>query len=103
MVGGYAILEARSPEEALAGARRVADIHIEHDVLRLIFLTCHPALPPESRAALTFRLVAGLITQEIARAFMIKDSTVGQRISRAKKPLVGKDLARRRAGSVWCG
>jgi len=67
--------------------------HIEDDVLRLIFLTCHPALPPESRAALTLRLVAGLTTQEIGRAFLIKESTVGQRISRAKKALVGKDLA----------
>ena len=66
--------------------------HIEDDVLRLIFLTCHPQLPPESRAALTLRLVAGLSTQDIARAFLAKDSTIGQRISRAKKSLVGADF-----------
>ncbi len=66
--------------------------HIEDDVLRLMFLTCHPALPPESRAALTLRLVGGLSTQEIARAFLVKDATVGQRISRAKKTLVGVDF-----------
>ena len=61
--------------------------HIEDDVLRLVFLTCHPVLPPESRAALTLRLVGGLTTQEIARGFLVKDATMGQRISRAKKTL----------------
>ena len=66
--------------------------HIEDDVLRLIFLTCHPVLPPESRAALTLRLVGGLTTQEIARGFLVKDTTMGQRISRAKKALVGADF-----------
>jgi len=65
---------------------------IEDDVLRLVFLTCHPALPPESRAALTLRLVGGLSTREIARAFMVKEATIGQRISRAKRTLVGQDV-----------
>jgi RNA polymerase sigma factor (sigma-70 family) len=60
---------------------------IEDDVLRLIFLTCHPALPAESRAALTLRLVGGLTTSEIARGFLVKDITIGQRISRAKRTL----------------
>ena len=60
---------------------------IEDDVLRLIFLTCHPALTPEARAALTLRLVGGLTTAEIARGFLVKDATVGQRISRAKRVL----------------
>ena len=58
--------------------------YIEDDVLRLIFLSCHPALTPESRAALTLRLVGGLTTAEIARAFLASESTMGQRISRAK-------------------
>jgi RNA polymerase sigma factor (sigma-70 family) len=62
--------------------------HIEDDVLRLIFLTCHPALTPESRAALSLRLVAGLSTAEIARGFLTTESTMGQRISRAKRTLV---------------
>ncbi len=66
--------------------------HIEDDVLRLIFLTCHPALPPESRTALTLRLVGGLTTAEIAHGYGVKDATIGQRISRAKKSLVGVDL-----------
>ncbi|CAN7251868.1 RNA polymerase sigma factor [Knoellia sp. LjRoot47] len=61
---------------------------IEDDVLRLIFLSCHPALTPESRAALTLRLVGGLTTAEIARAFLVSESSMGQRISRAKKTLV---------------
>ena len=60
---------------------------IEDDVLRLIFLTCHPALSPPSRAALTLRLVGGLTTAEIARGFLVSESTMGQRISRAKATL----------------
>lgn len=62
--------------------------YIEDDVLRLVFLTCHPTLSPESRAALTLRLVGGLSTSEIARAFLTSESTMGQRISRAKRTLV---------------
>ena len=61
--------------------------YIEDDVLRLIFLSCHPTLTPESRAALTLRLVGGLTTAEIARGFLATESTMGQRISRAKKIL----------------
>ncbi len=61
--------------------------HIEDDVLRLIFLTCHPALTAESRAALTLRLVGGLTTAEIARGFLTTESAMGQRISRAKRTL----------------
>ena len=61
--------------------------HIEDDVLRLVFLSCHPSLTPESRAALTLRLVGGLTTAEIARGFLTSESTMGQRISRAKKTL----------------
>ncbi len=61
--------------------------YIEDDVLRLIFLCCHPTLTPESRAALTLRLVGGLTTAEIARAFLVTETTMGQRVSRAKKAL----------------
>lgn len=60
---------------------------IEDDVLRLIFLSCHPALTPESRAALTLRMVGGLTTGEIARGFVSTEKSMGQRISRAKKTL----------------
>ncbi len=61
--------------------------HIEDDVLRLVFLTCHPSLTAESRAALTLRLVGGLTTSEIARGFLTAEATMGQRISRAKRTL----------------
>ena len=61
--------------------------YIEDDALRLIFLCCHPCLTPESRAALTLRLVGGLTTSEIARGFLATEAAIGQRISRAKKTL----------------
>ncbi len=60
---------------------------IEDDVLRLIFTACHPVLAVEGRIALTLRLIGGLTTSEIARAFLVPDKTVGQRIFRAKKTL----------------
>lgn len=65
---------------------------IEDDVLRLMFLTCHPELSAPSRAALTLRLVSGLSTGEIARAFLVPESTMAQRITRAKKNLIGVDM-----------
>ena len=60
---------------------------IDDDVLRLIFTACHPILPVEGRVALTLRLIGGLTTAEIARAFLLPEKTVGQRIFRAKKTL----------------
>jgi RNA polymerase sigma factor (sigma-70 family) len=62
---------------------------IEDDLLRLIFTACHPVLPYEARVALTLRLVGGLTTDEIARAYLVPSATVGQRISRAKKTVAG--------------
>ena len=61
--------------------------HIEDDVLRLVFLSCHPSLTAETRAALTLRLVVGLTTAEIARGFLTTEATMAQRISRAKRTL----------------
>ena len=60
---------------------------IGDNLLRLIFMTCHPVLAPEARVALTLRLLGGLTTDEIARAFLVPESTVAQRIVRAKKTL----------------
>lgn len=60
---------------------------IDDDVLRLIFTACHPVLAAEGRIALTLRLVCGLTTAEIARAFLVPEKTMGQRIFRAKKIL----------------
>ena len=64
-----------------------ADDEIGDDLLRLIFTACHPLLPTESRTALTLRLVGGLSTAEIARAFLVPEPTVAQRIVRAKRAL----------------
>jgi RNA polymerase sigma factor (sigma-70 family) len=65
----------------------VADDDIEDDLLSLIFTACHPVLSKEARVALTLRLVGSLDTAEIARAFLAKESTVAQRIVRAKRTL----------------
>jgi RNA polymerase sigma factor (sigma-70 family) len=63
------------------------DSPIADDLLRLIFISCHPILSPESRVALTLRLLGGLTTDEIARAFLLAEPTVAQRIVRAKRTL----------------
>jgi RNA polymerase sigma factor (sigma-70 family) len=60
---------------------------IEDDLLRLVFISCHPVLSTEARVALTLRLLGGLTTDEIARAFLVPESTVAQRIVRAKRTL----------------
>ena len=60
---------------------------IDDDLLRLIFTACHPLLSPEARIALTLRLIGGLTTEEIARAFLTSEATVAQRIVRAKRAL----------------
>lgn len=63
------------------------DAAVPDDVLRLIFMACHPVLPPEARVALTLRVVAGLTTDEIARAYLVPESTMAQRLVRAKRRL----------------
>lgn len=69
-----------------------ADDPIGDDLLRLMFVACHPALPRESRVALTLRLLGGLTTSEIARAFLQPEPTVAQRIVRAKRTLSEKQV-----------
>src|SRR5437762_5316797 len=73
-----------SPESDLAEA---IDDHVGDDLLRLIFTTCHPVLTTEARVALTLRLLGGLTTDEIARAFLQPKATIQQRIVRAKRTL----------------
>ena len=77
-------LQARLAEPDLAAA---ADDEIGDDLLSLVFTACHPVLSTEARVALTLRLVGSLTTAEIARAFLAKESTVAQRIVRAKRTL----------------
>ena len=68
------------------------DDPIGDDLLRLIFISCHPVLPRESRAALTLRVVGGLTTDEIARSFLVAEPTIAQRIVRAKRTLAQKQI-----------
>jgi RNA polymerase sigma factor (sigma-70 family) len=70
----------------------VLDDEIGDDLLRLVFMACHPALPTEARVALTLRLLGGLTTTEIARAFLVPEPTIAQRIVRAKKMLAAESV-----------
>jgi RNA polymerase sigma factor (sigma-70 family) len=79
---GRQLDEAEEPDWAAA-----LDETVEDDVLRLIFIACHPVLSREARVALTLRLVGGLTTDEIARAFLVPEKTLAQRIVRAKRTL----------------
>ncbi|GAA0916737.1 RNA polymerase sigma factor [Rothia nasimurium] len=79
-----------SSDDALIEA---LDDDIGDDMLRLIFTACHPVLSEESRVALTLRLVGGLSTDEIARAFLVPEATVAQRIVRAKRSLADPQVA----------
>jgi RNA polymerase sigma factor (sigma-70 family) len=76
-----------SHDDALIDA---LDDDIGDDMLRLIFTACHPALSVEAQVALTLRLLGGLATDEIARAFLVPEATVAQRIVRAKRTLAGE-------------
>jgi RNA polymerase sigma factor (sigma-70 family) len=67
--------------------------HVEDDVLRLMFVCCHPSLSDDTRTVLTLRLVAGLTTREIARAYLTSEATVASRISRAKRTLAAAGAA----------
>jgi RNA polymerase sigma-70 factor (ECF subfamily) len=84
---------ARPDREAQAAAllgepgQELAEGPVRDDQLRLIFTCCHPALAPEARIALTLRLIAGLQTPEIARAFLVPEPTVAQRLVRAKRKI----------------
>jgi RNA polymerase sigma factor (sigma-70 family) len=79
---GRELAEAEEPDWAAA-----LDEVVEDDLLRLVFISCHPVLSREARVALTLRLLGGLTTDEIARAFLVGESTVAQRIVRAKRTL----------------
>jgi predicted RNA polymerase sigma factor len=79
-------LEARQ-EAGPGDLDAVLDDPVGDDLLRLIFIACHPVLTREARAALTLRLLGGLTTEEIARAFLVPEPTIAQRIVRAKRTL----------------
>jgi RNA polymerase sigma factor (sigma-70 family) len=79
-------------EEALAALEASLDDPVGDDLLRLIFISCHPVLSTEARTALTLRLIGGLTTEEIARAFLQTEPTIAQRIVRAKRTLTEKQV-----------
>ena len=88
----YAVL-ARDLDESTPGADALFDPDaIDDDVLALVFTACHTVLPREARIALTLRVVGGLTTDEIAKAFLIPTSTVQARITRAKKTLAAAEV-----------
>jgi RNA polymerase sigma-70 factor, ECF subfamily len=93
------LLDRKHEEIAYVGSHEtgpdieaLVDDDVGDDMLRLVFTACHPALPIESRVALTLRLVGGLTTEEIARAFLVPTPTIAQRIVRAKKTIADERL-----------
>jgi RNA polymerase sigma factor (sigma-70 family) len=90
MLGYEADMRQRDSEDPVAAAELQA---LDDDLLRLIFIACHPVLPRESRSALTLRLLVGLTVAEIARAFLVPEPTISQRIGRAKRTLREANIA----------
>ena len=82
--------EVEIQEMAVPDLDAALDDDIGDDLLRLVFTACHPVLPPENRVALTLRMLGGLTTGEIARAFLVPEATVAQRIVRSKRTLAEK-------------
>jgi RNA polymerase sigma-70 factor (ECF subfamily) len=84
--------EFEEREMAVPDFDSALDDNIGDDLLRLVFTACHPVLPAEGRVALTLRLLGGLTTTEIARAFLVPEATVAQRIVRSKRTLAEKQV-----------
>lgn len=84
--------DMREEEQTAPDLDTPLDDDVGDDLLKLIFTSCHPAISPEARVALTLRLLGGLKTDEIARAFLVPEPTVAQRIVRAKKNLAEAGL-----------
>lgn len=80
-------LDMETEQQAMPDFDATLDDDIGDELLRLIFTACHPLLSREARAALALRMICGLTTEEIARAFLLPDATIGQRIVRAKRTL----------------
>jgi RNA polymerase sigma factor (sigma-70 family) len=85
-------LETAGQDTAEDEVDAVLDDEVGDDLLRLMFISCHPVLSTDSRVALTLRLLGGLTTDEIARAFLVPEPTIAQRIVRAKRTLAKKQI-----------
>jgi RNA polymerase sigma factor (sigma-70 family) len=92
-LGEKKLEELGKPIEERPDVEAALDDDIGDDMLRLIFTACHPVLPTEARLALTLRLLGGLTVPEIARAFIVPEPTIAQRIVRAKKALAAARVA----------
>jgi RNA polymerase sigma factor (sigma-70 family) len=90
---GMVALDIEQEQQAMPDFDAALDDDIGDELLRLIFTACHPRLSREARAALALRMVCGLTTEEIARAFLLPDATIAQRIVRAKRTLSESGLA----------
>jgi len=82
--------ELEAQEMAVPDFNTAIDDNVGDDLLRLVFVSCHPVLSTEGRVALTLRMLGGLTTEEIARAFVVPEPTIAQRIVRAKRTLAEK-------------
>jgi RNA polymerase sigma-70 factor (ECF subfamily) len=100
--------EALPPDEVISDlddaeadiAERLDNSHYRDDVLRLLFICCHPELPATQQIALALRIVSGLTVGEIARAFLVGDSAMEQRITRAKQRIAAADIPYGTPGAV---
>ena len=90
---GMVARDLESEEQAMPDFDSALDDDIGDEMLRLIFTACHPLLSRQARAALALRMVCGLTTEEIARAFLLPETTIAQRIVRAKRTLSDSGLA----------
>jgi RNA polymerase sigma factor (sigma-70 family) len=84
--------ELETQQESVPDFDAALDDHVGDDVLSLIFTACHPVLSTDARVALTLRLLGGLTTEEIARAFLVSEPTIAQRIVRAKRTLADAEV-----------
>ena len=90
---GMIALDMEAEQQAMPDLDAALDDDIGDEMLRLIFTACHPLLSREGRVALALRMICGLTTEEIARAFLVADATIAQRIVRAKRTLSESGLA----------
>jgi RNA polymerase sigma factor (sigma-70 family) len=84
--------ELETQQESVPDFEAALDDNVGDDMLSLIFIACHPVLSTEARVALTLRLLGGLTTEEIARAFLVAEPTIAQRIVRAKRTLADANV-----------
>ncbi|HEY8698559.1 MAG TPA: sigma-70 family RNA polymerase sigma factor, partial [Rhizomicrobium sp.] len=90
---GMVAREMEQEQQAMPDFDSALDDDIGDEMLRLVFTACHPLLSPEARTALALRMICGLTTGEIARAFLVPEATIAQRIVRAKRTLSDSGLA----------